>query len=176
MPATYQLISSNVLTSNQSSVTFSTIPSTYTDLVIQASLRTDASGVVYDSINLTMNGSSSAVYSRTYIRGTGAAATSANGSNNTFFTSDRIGVNGATATSSTFGTLELYILSYTASQNKPFGLVGAGETNLASTVYLGASAGLWRDNSTITSLTFVPQTGTAFVSGSSFYLYGISNA
>ena len=42
MPSTYTLISSNVLASSAASVTFSAIPSTYTDLVVRASIRSDA--------------------------------------------------------------------------------------------------------------------------------------
>jgi len=126
MATTYTLISSNVLSSSAASVTFSAIPATFTDLVIKASVRTDRSGA-FDNMMITFNGNSSAIYSETRLQGDGATATSSAGSsnNNLFSTA----INGDTATASSFGIYELYIPSYTASQNKPMGDTGAQETN-----------------------------------------------
>ena len=174
MPATYTLISSNVLSSSAASVTFSSIPATYTDLVLRISGRTTGAAV-FDNLGIQFNGSATAVYSDTTLRGAGAGgADSVRDSNYSavlFYNSSSSGG----STSNTFGNAEIYIPSYTVSQNKPVGGFGVSETN-ATTAYMSAGAFLWRNTAAITSLAITSDNGQSFVSGSSFYLYGISNA
>jgi len=172
--ATYTLISSNVLASSAASVTFSAIPATYTDLVLRLSLRTNNSGL-NDSLSMIINSDTATNYSFRWLRGNGAAASSSSATSASAFSSNAGGVNGDTSTANTFGSIELYIPSYTVSQNKPFSLMGVGENN-ATTAYMNPIAALWSNTSTITQLNFTPVSGTSFLSGSSFYLYGISNA
>jgi len=173
MPATYTLISSNVLTSTAATVTFSAIPATYTDLVLRYSLRTDRAGETWDIADITFNGNTSSLYSMTNLDADGSAASSARVANNTSLYSSRL--DAAAATSNTFGNGELYIPSYTASQNKAISDYGVQETN-GSVAYIRANAFLFRSTTAISSIKFAPTFGTNFVSGSSFYLYGISNA
>ena len=84
-------------------------------------------------------------------------------------------VDANTATSNTFGTFEIYLPSYTASQNKPFSGFGVAETNATNT-RIGAVAGLYRSTTAISSVKLSLLTGPNFVAGSSFYLYGIKNS
>lgn len=171
MAATYTLISSNVLSSSAASVTFSAIPSTYTDLVVRWSARSDAADV-NDYFSLRVNGITTSVYSLTNLTGDGSTA----GSTNLSSTSARAyGCAGGNATANTFGSGELYIPSYTASQNKPLGGYGANETN-ASSVFMGAVANLYRQTTAISSITLTILVGSNIVSGSSFYLYGIKKS
>ena len=72
MPATYQLIGSNTLTTPTASVTFSSIPQTYTDLVIKMTLRAESPSPAGDRIKVVFNGSSSSIYSATNILGFGS--------------------------------------------------------------------------------------------------------
>ena len=171
--ATYTLISSNVLTSSAASVTFSAIPADYTDLVLRISARCDDSGT-FAGLKFTLNSDTSSVYSFTVLYGSGSSALSdrdsALANARAKFTVD---ANDATA--NTFGNAEIYIPSYLASQNKPISAFGVTETN-ASTAYMGASAILWRNTAAITSIQMSEQFGTNLFTGSSFYLYGISNA
>jgi hypothetical protein len=175
--ATYTLISSNVLSSSAASVTFSAIPSTYTDLVLRYSGRTDAAAT-YDFLLLGINGLSTTIYSDTtlYGNGGGASALSTRGTSTTKFRAPRFGLDGSTATASTFSNGEVYIPSYTVSQNKPVSAFSVMENNAADPGYASVAAGLIRETGTITSIELTPLTGPNFVSGSSFYLYGISNA
>ena len=174
MPTTYTLINSNVLSSSAASVTFSAIPATYTDLVLRISARTDNAGTD-DGVNLTINSTAGTAYSRTFLYGDGATATSGRTASTSRFSISPTGVNGNTTTANTFGNAEIYIPSYLISQNKPIGYFGAYENN-ATTAKLGAYAGLWQNTAAITQLDLTPSTGTNFLSTSSFYLYGISNA
>jgi hypothetical protein len=173
MPATYTLISSNVLTSSAASITFSSIPATYTDLVVRASARTDSASS-RDAIYIEFNGSGSS-YSNTFVRGTSTLATSGTYA---FGIASPRGADGATATSNTFGSVEWYIPNYLASTNKPVSVFGVQENNTttANDANIEAVAGLWSNSAAITSIVIKKVDGTNFVSGSSFYLYGISNA
>jgi hypothetical protein len=170
--ATYTLISSNVLSSSAASVTFSAIPATYTDLVVRASLRSDYANTI-ELIKITINANSGSLYSMTGVYGTSTAAASDRDSG-TSLNFDPI--DAANNTANTFGNYELYIPSYLASQNKPVGTFAVYEQNSTANNRVQANAGLFRDTAAITSLDFAPRYGSNFVSGSSFYLYGISNA
>ena len=169
--ATYTLISSNVLTTTAASVTFSAIPSTYTDLVVRASVRSNRANT-QDDMRITFN-SATTNFSYTYLRGSGSAAISGNTTADPFVWAGNIPA--ANATSNTFGNGELYIPSYTASQNKPSSAIMAMEDNVSSPVYLTANANLWSNTATISTIYLYLGFGS-FVSGSSFYLYGISNS
>ena len=171
MAATYTLISSNVLTSSAASVTFSSIPSTYTDLVVRFSTRTDEAGQTRSSVILKLNGTT-ANYSYTRLIGNGSAASSSRVSSGLEF--DVGDTSGAAGTSNTFGSGEIYIPSYTVSQNKPLASYLAQENNTTS-AFIRTYANLWSNTASITTLE-ISTPGGNFVSGSSFYLYGIKNS
>lgn len=172
MPSTYTLISSNVLSSSAASVTFSAIPSTYTDLVLRISARSDRA--TYPAgYNLRVNGSTTDG-STTYLYGDGATAGSGRQTANWI----QIGqISGANQTANTFTNAEIYIPNYAGSTKKPMSLFNAQEENSASTyVQMDATAGLYNPTTAITSLVFGFTGVYNFVSGSSFYLYGIKNS
>jgi len=172
MPSSRILIASNTLTGTAASVTFSSIPATYDDLVLSMSARSSTTPA-QATINIIFNNNTSSLYSLTMIRGNGATADSQNSSGATeisFATS----IPGAGATSNTFGNLELYIPSYRVSQNKPLSSFAAQETN-ATTAYIRADAALFRSTTAISEIKIDANTFN-FVSGSSFWLYGIKNS
>lgn len=171
MPVTYSLIASNTLSSSAASVTFSSIPNTFTDLVLRVSVRGNNTSTI-DSCLLTTNASTSTNHSYTYIRGDGATPLSGRTSADS---SIQIGlINGANATSNTFTNLEIYIPNYQASANKPISISTAQENN-NTTAYIYGEAALLSSTSAITSVTF-SKNALQFVSGSSFFLYGIKNS
>ena len=174
MPATYTLISSNVLASTTTSVSLSSIPSTYTDLVVRVSARSSNSGTVNNNVEMTYNNSTGS-YSRTVLRGVdgGTASLQASNATNLAFAAN---VSGSTSTADTFGSSEIYIPSYTVSQNKPSSHFSVSETNAANGATIIATAGLRSSTAAITSIEFALSGGNSFAIGSSFYLYGISNA
>ena len=175
--ATYTLISSNVLASSAASVTFSAIPATYTDLVVKVSARGD-NATLATLYYTYFNGSRVASYSDTLLTGNGATVTSTRDSS-----AGEIAIPGndyATNAANTFNNGEIYIPSYIVSQYKPISGFSMAEDNAATirsspSYASGVVAGLWQNTSAITSISFIPNTGN-FVTGSSFYLYGISNA
>ena len=173
MPATYTLISSNVLTTSAASVTFSAIPATYTDLVLRISARKDGGG---NTFKVQFNSDTATNYSNTVLTGNSSAASSTRNTSQVYV---RVfGANESTFTANSFGSSEVYIPSYTVSQNKPIGNFGVSENNSAAAdaAFINATAGLWQNTAAITSIVITDPAAGNFVSGSSFYLYGISNA
>lgn len=175
MPSTYTLISSNVLTSSAASVTFSAIPSTYTDLVLRISARASGSGNLA-GLAIKFNGSTTNIYSNTNLFAYSASGTSDRTSSAANIPQTD-NINDGGTTSNTFSSNELYIPNYLAAINKPTSLSSVVENNSASNfawlVYTGA--GLYRDTTAISSIALTTNAGS-FVSGSSFYLYGIKNS
>ena len=166
------LISSQTLTSSAATVTFSSIPATYTDLVLRVSSRSDRSASAFEEITMVINGDTASNYSTTYMQGDGTTATSVR---TTSATDARLKFSseGVSATANTFASVDIYIPSYTASQNKPFGLFSAQENNTTAAYLLGTAL-LWRNTAAITSISLSTVFAANFVTGSSFYLYGIS--
>jgi hypothetical protein len=175
MATTYTLISSNVLSSSAASVTFSAIPATYTDLVVRYTARHNNAFSI-SQLAITFNGSSAANYSETVVYGTSTAAASGRQSGSSAIDFNYVDADSATA--NTFSSNELYIPNYTVSANKPMSWVGVTENNATTnnSAVIVANASLWRDNSAITSITLLALASRNFMVGSSFYLYGISNA
>lgn len=169
MASSRRLIASQTLSSSAASVTFSSIPSGYKDLILKVSARSDrasVTGFFLFQINSITSG-----YSDTSLRGTGTQALSAR--NSTTTTSWGGYISGGSTTSNTFGSVEVYIPSYAASQNKPIGTFGASEDN-ATAANINAIAGLVPTTAAVSSLVLT-SLGDNFVSGSSFQLYGLAN-
>ena len=171
MANTYTLISSNVLASAAASVTFSSIPATYTDLVVRASARSSVAGVFSDLVTTINSDTTAANYSHTYLNGQGSTAYSGRGNEKV---NDSLTGNNATA--STFSSFEYYIPSYTVSQFKPFSIITNIENNSSTDWAETAVAYLYRSNTAISTLKFAPPSAVNFAAGSSFYLYGIKNS
>jgi len=176
MANTYTLISSNVLSSSAASVTFSSIPATYTDLVIQISIRS-ARSATFSTLRAYFNGDrTSTIASTTRLTGDGASTSSSRDSNmdeGTFAGS----TNAATSSSNTFSSHEFYVPNYLSAVSKPIAATSAQENNI-STAYIQLNATLWRNTSAITSVTFQDFAGGVnnIEVGSSFYRYGIKNS
>jgi hypothetical protein len=168
--ATYTLISSNVLTTTAASVTFSSIPATYTDLVLRLSIR-DAGARRDGDLHIKLN-SDTTNNSYTWIRGTGSSAGSSNGTGSMAGMYGGI-TNGDTSTANTFSSHECYIPNYNSTTSKPTSTFSAQEDNQTAAYILGI-AGLNTATAAVTSITILCNAN--LLTGSSFYLYGISNA
>ena len=176
MPSpTYFALAKTVLTGTQATITFSNIPSTYTDLIVFTSARTNAN-IIRDNIKMTINGASTnyseqIIYSVESSTSISAFYQSANWLNLLYANG-----NSSSGTSNTFNSLEIYFSNYTSSTAKPISSTSVSERNLNQGWWLSPGAHLWNNTQAITSLTFVPTTGTNFLADTSFYLYGIKNS
>ena len=167
MAVTHKLIQTiTVGAGGQASIEFTSIPQTYTDLLVVYSARTSRSAV-YDAFRLTFNGSTTN-YSSKYLQGNGSSASSFSGS--TSFVSCY--VNGATSTSNTFSNNAFYIPNYTSSTYKSLSGEHLYETN-ATAADMFLTAGLWSNTAAITSISVTSDVGATIVQYSSASLYGI---
>ena len=173
MATTYTLISSQTLASSAASVTFSAIPSTYTDLCIKYSVR-GSDSLTQSNLKMSFN-SDVTGYGTTNINGDGSAAASQR-STSAANMSHRAGIDAAGSTANTFANGEIYIPNYTGSTAKPISFFSGQETNAATTAYISATAGLSTvTTAAITSIILTPSVGN-FVADSTFYLYGIKSS
>jgi len=162
-------IAESIVSTPQTSVTFSSIPQNYTDLLIYVSARSNrASGA--DNITMSLNGSTSNVtWKLIYTDGTNIAT--ASGTNNSF-----VYVTGANATSNSFGNSKIYIPNYNSSTNpKIINMDGAAANNSTSDSWGGIDAVLWNPatQAAITSIGFGVYNGTGYLTNSAFTIYGI---
>jgi hypothetical protein len=162
--STYTPIATNTLGSATNSVTFSTIPATYTDLVFIGSIKGDASN---GTIQVRFNGDTGNNYSYTRLYGTGSAAASDRSSNISSMQLEDPG----TAFNSQFIVARGQIQNYSNSTTYKT-MLGRGDEVTNVTM---ATSNLWRNTAAVTSVTiFTPSNN--FAIGSTFTLYGISAA
>ena len=164
----FELISTTILPSTQSSVVFdvSSYASTYKHLQIRMVARTDRSGSSNDSALLRINGDTGSNYRSHFMYGNGTSVFSAD-SATTGILAFRLP--GATSTASSFGAIVLDILDpYSTTKNKTVRYLG-GSTSLAE-IFIGSGA---RFNTETTNTISLTGGVGSFISGSRFSIYGI---
>jgi hypothetical protein len=173
MPATYEPIQTQTLTSTAGDIYFNSIPQTYTDLVLVARARI-ASGSA-NVMGYRLNSDSANNYSGTYLVGNGSSAASNRVSSDTFArVTNTIAVPDAT---DVFG---LYIINFQNYTNTTTSKVAISRGNThGNGAYNGteASITLWRKTpEAITSINILHAGGQVYAIGSTFTLYGIKAA
>jgi hypothetical protein len=163
MPATYEPIGTQTLGSTAASVTFSSIPSTYTDLVLIVDFAASAGGV---NNGVTINGdTSTSNYAETDFGGSGSGSA----------TSGRSQVLGYIRAGYVDTTSEralsiVNFMNYSNSTTQKNVLI-----RWNSNSYVFARVALWKNTNAITSITNTA-IGSTFAVGSIFTLYGIKAA
>jgi len=167
MPAgnTYEAIATQTLGSTASTVTFSSIPSTYTDLVLVISAIATTS--VGGDIVIQFNSDTGSNYSGTYVWGNGTSA----GSNR--------------ASNATYSLIDYYAEMDTSVANRIVSIQNYSNTTTFKTFLSRANnagrgtdaiVGMWRSTAAITSLLLDVTSTNDFAAGSTFSLYGIKAA
>jgi hypothetical protein len=170
MPNTFTLIGSYTAGSGgATTVTFSSIPQTYTDLLLKLSVRGDSNS--YREVWINPNGSTSnGAGKMLFGSGSSTAATS---------TTARFEVSDWStpplATAGIFGSADAYITNYATSKYKRMSSDTVTE-NALTQAYISLQSSLWSDTAAITSLDIVLAVGAKFEQYSSFSLYGIKNS
>ena len=152
-----------------STIDFTSIPATYTDLLIKISSR-DGRSATGTNIIINFNGSNTNLsYRRLTGNGTSAGSNSGTGGVVGYSVS-------ATATTDTFSNLEIYIPNYTSANYKSCSSDAVNENNATSS-FMALVATLWSDTSAITSISLFPTVAaTNFVQYTTATLYGIKNS
>lgn len=173
MANTTTLIASIRLTTGASVIDFTSIPATYTDLLMLCSTR--ASGNALDN-GLRFNNDGSAIYSFTQLQ-TGASTGTPGAARNSNATLARAGgIEPSTYTAGVFNSTSVYIPNYANTTiYKSFIAEGVNENN-STTNYAWFHAGLYRSTSAINRISFYVEAGGNMDAGSMISLYGIKNA
>ena len=153
--------------SGVSTITFSSIPSTYSSLQIRAIAKRDSASTSGSS-NLRFNGDTAANYVRHFLRGSGAAATAGASTAQTSIECFEHTGNDAAVTNM-MGVLILDIQDYASTtKNKVIRTISGNDQNGAGNIYL--TSGLWLSTAAVTSITLFSSTNYL---NTTFALYGI---
>lgn len=167
MAITYEPIATTTLSTATASVTFSSIPQTYTDLLIIGQLGQSASN---NSVRYRYNSDSGSNYSYIYIKGVGTSAGSGTEANATSgYITETSGDSGLNC------IFRCNILNYTNTTTYKTLITRSGRANELADLVVST----WRNTSAITSISIAQ--GASFptnnlISGSTFTLYGIKAA
>jgi hypothetical protein len=159
MATTYEPIATTTLGSSAASYTFSSIPATYTDLVLIVNGSTASNTGTY----IRYNSDSASNYSNTGLNGDGTSASS--------FRATTVGSIATGEFRNYNSTMIINVLNYVNSTTYKTNISRA---NTASD-YVQAIVGLWRSTATINSI-FIGTTSANFNTGTTFTLYGIKAA
>ena len=165
MPAgsTYSTIATTTLGSNTTTVTFSSISGSYTDLILVASGTVTSGGNI--DCDMFINSDTGTNYGRTYMFGNGTSASSGRNTS-------AAAALGYYWSSTTVCNTIFHFMNY--SNTTTFKTMLTRNNNPGNSTYAGV--GTWRSTSAITRLDMTPTASAQWSSGSTFTLYGISCA
>ena len=169
MATTFTKIASvSVGSGGASSIDFTSIPSTYTDLQLVFTARNTGSSNVFTQ--MTFNGNTSS-YSYRGLYGNGSSASSFSASAAYIYVGD---MDLSTYTANTFSSEFVYVPNYAGSNNKSVSIDSVNENNAsAAAAYL--TAALWSNSAAINRITLTPGGGN-YAQYSTATLYGIKNS
>lgn len=168
MPATYEPIATTTLGSSQASVTFSSIPSTYTDLIFVAWTKpyTSSEG----SIKLNYNSDTGSNYSYTLLTADPSTVSAAASANTT-----SVAISSGNALNNPRQPIYItHIFNYANTSVYKTSITRTSEGGSAS--YVDAWVNTWRSTSAITSITVNVTYIFNIGAGSTFTLYGVKAA
>lgn len=172
-PGAFVSIATAVGTGSSGTITFSSIPSTYTHLQIRGIGRTTTASTGFDDLLVRFNSDSSASYTYHALYGDGSSAGAFGGTAQT----SAIIVDGLyrnNVTSNTMAGLVIDLADYSVTtKNKTLRTFNGGDVNGSGKVYLQSH--LWINTAAVTSITLIAN-GTNFGTQSVFSLYGIKGA
>jgi hypothetical protein len=163
--ATYSLIASTTGTGSSGTISFTSIPATFTDLVIVGGSLVASTG--NPNVGLTYNGDTATNYSATILEGTGSSAQSARKTS----VSQIVEGNNVSLGGTNPSTIIYQIMDYANTTTYKTVLIRNSEL---STTYpgTGATVGLWRSTAAINTVTLTLGGGN-YSTTSTFKLYGI---
>lgn len=163
---TYDPIATTTLGSAAASITFSSIPATYTDLRIVVTGKPTSGSFMW----MRYNSDSATNYSVTVLSGDGASAASAAISNAAQITCKAYSSDGTT--NPTFYSIDVF--SYAGSTYKTSLCSTSSDDNGSG--YVQRIVSLWRSTSAINTVTLLRNASDTFAAGTTATLYGIKAA
>lgn len=162
LPSTMTPIATQTLTAGAATITFSSIPQGYTDLVFVTSGASQPAGG--GSVVLRFNGDTASNYSYLYMFGSGSGS----GSSGVFTNVGGVLVNRHNTTDGSGWTS---ISNYSNTSVNKTVISRGGGNNIAIML-----TGMWRNTAAITSIACSMESGPGFATGFTATLYGIKAA
>ena len=166
---TFEPIATTTLGSAASSITFSSIPSTYTDLRVIVTWNTN--NATFNNLAITFNNDTATNYSDTYIYGNGASVGSARETSQAYI---NCGLSAGDSSTTKFAFNTLDVMSYAGSTYKTLLNTNSDDNNGSG--YVITTVGLWRSSSAINRLDLKCLSTANFVAGTTATLYGVKSA
>ena len=170
VPGAYELISTTVLGSAASSVTFSSLgdySSTYKHLQIRSVAKTTTVGDGAEALVLRFNSDSGSNYARHFLSGNGSSVSSGATTSANYVGAGLVTTNSSIAAFA--GNVCDVLDAYSTTKNKTIRTLAGHPGSL---VFIQLLSGVWLNTASITSMTLSPSLGN-FITGSRFSLYGI---
>jgi len=164
MPTTYEPIATTTLGSATATITFSSIPATYTDLRLAVFSIGTSSGTQFILFNSSTTG-----YSFTYLVGDGSSAASGRVSSY-----PRLDLNSQNTANATPQLNTVDIFSYAGSTNKTCLMTSSADRNGSGLTY--SQVGLWSNTAAINTIDIKLSSIDTYAAGTTLTLYGIKNA
>jgi hypothetical protein len=164
MPSTYEPIATATVSSTGGTVTFSSIPSTYTDLILISYARRGINGSGGDAIKAQVNGDSATNYSFTQLTFNSGGFSSSRASNQNIFIAGN-------CEDGSFSTSICHFQNY--ANTNTYKSIPCRSSSTGSQG-VGITINMWRSTSAITSIFLNAASG--FWADSTFTLYGIKAA
>jgi hypothetical protein len=163
---TYIAIATQTLGSSATSVTFSSIPGTYTDLIIVTSALSPGGGNNSRGYRFELNSDTATNYSQTWL---------ANGTSSRESSQTRGRIGGISETANDVTTVLTTFLNYSNTTTYKTVLSKSSNLNTNNDTNVFAGVSLWRSTSAITSIRLFSG-ANIFGTGTTATLYGIKNA
>ena len=167
MPSTYEKIQTTTISSATSSISFTSISSAYTDIILAWAYKSNSSN--NPTLRLTFNGNSTG-YSGRQMGGNGVAPSSNNNTSASFISLARIV--GAPNASGETGLLLLHVMDYTNSSKYKSIFCQLNSASAGGEL----DVGVWANNAAINRIDIDTPTSTDYAVGSVITLYGIKAA
>ena len=168
----YESIATGVGTGSNATITFSSIPSTYTSLQIRCLVRDTSTGTGAYRLDVNLNGDTATNYAYHILSGNGASVTASGVASAAFMSQGTVKVrDGEAAGIMGIGIIDIHDYASTT-RNKTVRSFTGYDANGSG--YVGLQSGLWMSTSAVTSITL--SASTFFTSATVFALYGIKGA
>jgi hypothetical protein len=169
-PTSFDSIATVTLGANSSTISFSSIPSTYKSLHLRLLTRTGVASFT-QTINIRFNSDTAANYAYHNQYANVATVAASNATSQTLIVGARAAA--ASSPSSVFGPTIIDIVDYAnTSKTKVLKSIGGVQTNESFDPILEIISGLWNSTAAINSITFSLSSNN-FVAGSTIALYGV---
>jgi hypothetical protein len=169
--ATYELISTSLISSPTGNFNFTNIPQDYKHLQLRITMRGDGGSATFAGAFDFHPISGGSTYSQHYMQNSGTSVSSAGNSSLGIINFPELPAGGATA--NVFGVVVMDILDYTStSKNKTVRLL-SGSHQDGTYWRIDERSGAWYDTGAISAIRMRPYGVSNFVAGSRFSLYGV---